>query len=410
MKKILIFVILVAIFLFLTSNPAFHQERHEVVVTNVQVSLRVFDGDRFVSDLNMADIEVYEDGKLQDVTALYLTRNGKIERMDAARDYMPLVDRQFYFIFQVMEYNPKMTEAIEYFFNEVYQPGDDLVIQTPVKNYTLPAEKARTIPKETLIKDMKTVIRKDANIGAMEYKNLLRDLKRIVRSIASVQTGMPSGMADMDSSGSVGIQSLEFLLPRYRDTLGRMEELRLIDENWILRFASQLKRIEEQKIVYFFYEREFRPEIQATILGKIQMQYHDDINIIGQIQDLFQAYHRELTFNVDSLTRAFADAAVLFNFFFINKKPESVSGVYMREQSEDVFMVFSQVAEATGGVVDNSQNPASAFKSTSKATEFSYLLYYSPREYVRDGEFKTIEVRIKDRDYRVTHRKGYFAN
>jgi hypothetical protein len=27
-----------------------------------------------------------------------------------------------------------------------------------------------------------------------------------------------------------------------------------------------------------------------------------------------------------------------------------------------------------------------------------------------DGEFKTIEVRIKDRDYRVTHRKGYFAN
>jgi hypothetical protein len=140
------------------------------------------------------------------------------------------------------------------------------------------------------------------------------------------------------------------------------------------------------------------------------MQYHDDYNILGQIQDLFQAYHRELTLNVDPLTRAFADAAVLFNFFFINKKPESVSGVYMREQSEDVFMVFSQVAEATGGVVDNSQNPASAFKSTSKATEFSYLLYYSPREYVRDGEFKTIEVRIKDRDYRVTHRKGYFAN
>ena len=198
MKKTLIFVILVAIFLFLTSNPAFHQERHEVVVTNVQVPLRVFDGDRFVSDLNMADIELYEDGKLQDVTALYLTRNGKIERMDATRDYMPLVDRQFYFVFQVMEYNPKMTEAIEYFFNEVYQPGDDLVIQTPVKNYTLPAEKARTIPKETLIKDMKTVIRKDANIGAMEYKNLLKDLKRIVRSIASVQTGMPSAMADME--------------------------------------------------------------------------------------------------------------------------------------------------------------------------------------------------------------------
>jgi len=410
MKKTLILVIFVAILLFLTSNPAFHQEQHEVVVTNVQVPLRVFEGDRFVPDLNMADFEVFEDGKPQDITALYLTRNGQIERMDATRDYMPMVDRQFYFVFQVMEYNPKMTEAIEYFFDHVYQPGDDLVIQTPVKSYSLPAEKARTIPKETLIKDLKTIIRRDANIGAMEYKNLLKDLRRIVRSIASTQTGMPSGMADLDSSGSVGVQSLEFLLPRYRDTLGRMEELRLIDEKWILRFASQLKRVEEQKTVYFFYEREFRPEIQATLLGQIQMQYHDDLNIIGQIQDLFQAYHRELTLDVDLLSRAFADAAVLLNFFFIDNKPASVSGVYMREQSEDVYMVFSQVAEATGGVVDNSKNPAAAFKSTSKLTEYSYLLYYSPREYVRDGSFRTIEIKIKDKDYRITHRKGYYAN
>jgi len=381
-----------------------------LVVTNVQVPLRVFEGERFVPDLNMADFEVFEDGKPQDITALYLTRNGQIERMDATRDYMPMVDRQFYFVFQVMEYNPKMTEAIEYFFDHVYQPGDDLVIQTPVKNYSLPAEKARTIPKETLIKDLKTIIRKDANVGAMEYKNLLKDLRRIVRSIASTQTGMPSGMADLDSSGSVGVQSLEFLLPRYRDTLGRMEELRLIDEKWILRFASQLKRIEEQKTVYFFYEREFRPEIQASLLGQIQMQYHDDYNIIGQIQDLFQAYHRELTLDVDRLSRAFSDAAVLLNFFFIDNKPASVSGVYMREQSEDVYMVFSQVAEATGGVVDNSPNPAAAFKSTSKLTEYSYLLYYSPKEYVRDGNFRTIEIKIKDKDYRITHRKGYYAN
>ncbi|MGB2906992.1 MAG: VWA domain-containing protein [Candidatus Aminicenantaceae bacterium] len=409
MKKTLILVILVSILLFLTSNPAFHQERHEVVVTNVQVPLRVFEGERFVPDLTMADFEVYEDGKPQDVTALYLTRNGEIERMDATRDYMPMVGRQFYFFFQVLNYNPKMTEAIEYFFNHVYQPGDDLVIQTPIKNYNLPAERARTIPKETLVKDMQTIIRKDAGIGAMEYKNLLKELRRIIRSISAAQGGA-SGMADMDSSDSVGIQSLEFLLPRYRDTLGRMEELRLIDEKWILRFASQMKRIEEQKTVYFFYEREFRPEIQASLLGQIQMQYHDDYNIIGQIQDLFQAYHRELTLDVDQLSRAFSDAAVLFNFFFMDKKPENVSGVYMREQSEDVYMVFSQVAEATGGVVDSSQNPAAAFKSTSILTEYSYLLYYSPREYVRDGNFKTIDIKIKDKDYRITHRKGYYAH
>ena len=93
MKKILIFSLLVFIFLFLTVSPAFQQEQHEVVVTNVKVPLRVFEQGRFVTDLNMSDFEVYEDGVLQEIEALYLTRNGRIERMDAARDYMPMVSR-----------------------------------------------------------------------------------------------------------------------------------------------------------------------------------------------------------------------------------------------------------------------------------------------------------------------------
>ena len=399
--------ILIAVLGCAFSMSTYAQQQYAVTVTNVKVPLWVMDGDRFVQDLNLADFEVYENGQLQESKALYLMRNGQIARMDALRDYMPMTSRQFYFLFQILDYNPKITEAIEYFFNHVFVPGDAVVIQTPVKNYALSPERAQSLSTQTLSKDMQFVVRKDAQIGAMEYKTLLKELKQLVRAMSTA--GGTGNMVDLESSSSVGINSLQFQLPRYRDTLQKMEQMRLIDEKWFLRFASQLKRSDQEKVVYFFYQREYRPEIQASILNRITSNYQDDANIMGQVQDLFQVYHRELTLDVDRLKHAYADDAIHLNFFFFNKTPETVSGVHMREQSEDVFRVFSQIAEATGGIVDNSQNPAAAFKSTSQKIEFCYLLYYSPREYIQDGKFRTIEVKLKNRNFRVIHRLGYFS-
>ena len=87
----------------------------------------------------------------------------------------------------------------------------------------------------------------------------------------------------------------------------------------------------------------------------------------------------------------------------------SEQGEY-HEQSEDVFNVFVEVANATGGIVDNAQNPAAGFRTAAQAASDYYLLFYSPVNYRKDGTFKKITVRIKDRDYQVIHRAGYYAN
>ena len=91
MKKTTFFIIFIVLTLFLSSDTSIDQQQYEVMVTNIMVPLRVFDGDQFVNDLNMADFEVYEDGQIQTVKAVYLTRNGQIERMDADRDYRPRI-------------------------------------------------------------------------------------------------------------------------------------------------------------------------------------------------------------------------------------------------------------------------------------------------------------------------------
>ena len=42
--------------------------------------------------------------------------------------------------------------------------------------------------------------------------------------------------------------------------------------------------------------------------------------------------------------------------------------------------------------------------------EHSYLLYYSPSNAVRDGKFRKIEVRVANKNYRVSFLSAYIAN
>jgi len=43
-------------------------------------------------------------------------------------------------------------------------------------------------------------------------------------------------------------------------------------------------------------------------------------------------------------------------------------------------------------------------------SEHYYLLYYSPKDYIANGKFKDIKVKVKNRKYRINHRAGYIAD
>lgn len=400
MKK---FIILIAILVLFVSF-SLPKEQHEAIVTDVKVPVRVFDGSKFIDNLTIEDFELYEDGKPQKIEAVYLINKTNIERQLGEKDFNPTLSRTFYFLFQLTEYNPKLGDAIDYFFNQAFLPGDMIVVQTPVKNYSIPKQALQTIPKETLAKDLKSIVKKDTKVGNMYYNNLLKELKNIVRSISG------STMGGMETDSTSSMFSLEFLLPRYRETLQKMEDLRIVEEKRFINFAKILKNQKGQKSVFFIYQREFRPEISQSLLNQMMSTLQDQPNIMSNLQDLFQFYHRNISINPDKIKAAFADALINFNLIFMNKDPENVIGVIMREQSEDVFKVFSEVAKTTGGVADISQNPYIGFKNAVETAESYYLLYYSPADYLKDGKFKKIEVRLKNNKYKITHRLGYFAN
>jgi hypothetical protein len=395
MKKLIILLVFFFVALTLSSQI----EQHQLTVRNVVVPVRAYDKNNFVDSLTIDDFELYEDGILQKIEALHLTDKIQLSRTEGAKGFIPQVSRNYYLLFQLIDYNPKLKEAIEYFFSEVMLPEDNLTIMTPMKNYTLPSGALEKYSREEISKEMNEILRRDVKIGSSNYISVFRDLKRLAQSISG------SGEDDLESSFS-----LEFLLPRYRESLQNMEKLRVVDEKWFLLFAQQLKRLSGQKNVFFFYQREFRPEISGTVYDRIQSGYQDKPDVLAQVTELFAFYRRESAWDANRIKQAFADSSIDFHFLFMDKRPESAIGITMREQSEDVFNTFLEVTKATGGLIRTSQNPAAGFKDAVNSTECCYFLFYSPKDYQQDGKFKKIEVRVKNKDYTIKHRTGYYAN
>ena len=175
-------------------------------------------------------------------------------------------------------------------------------------------------------------------------------------------------------------------------------------------YAEYLKNKEGQKHIFLFYQREFLPQIDANILTEYMAQYQDKPALQFELSHLFENYKRDIPVDVNIVKQAFADSSLSIHFLFLRNMSESTPGLKMQERSEDIYGVFRQMADATGGVSESSGNPGWAFKRIADAFENYYLLYYSPENYSKDGKFKEIRVRVKNGNYRITHRSGYIAN
>jgi len=403
MKKIIFFVAILVMIISLFP----HQEQHSVTVRNIEVPVRVFVDQQFVDNLTIEDFEIYENGILQKIEALYLANKNSISRQQELKAFSPQLARHYYLLFQIIEYNPKLEASIEYFFKNVLLPQDTLTLMTPQKNYHLSSAALQKKKKEAIAKEMLKLLRKDTKISSSAYRSSMNSLRGLVSAISG---GNSMTSFDATSDLDQGASSLGMLLRRYRNNLNKLEGLRMVDQNVFIQFATKVKSFPGQKHVFFFYEREFRPELSATVVNNLVANYQGEPSVLADIQDLFQFYQRHERINTEKIYQAFTDASICFNFLFVDRQERSSSGITMKEQSEDFFSAFRATAIATGGTVDTSTNPSAAFQNALEAGENYYILYYTPANYTNDGTYKKIEVKVKNQKCKVTYRQGYIAN
>ena len=370
-----------------------------------EVTVRVFDNDRFVSDLGLADFEIDEAGMKVKPQALVLVNKGLVARREGQTGPLPDLGRRVVLLFEMTEYHGRIPEALETLFSSELRPTDTLEIETPMRNYVLAREARASKPAATLAKELADIVRRDVLEGGTAYNSALRDLKRAVRQIGGVGR---SGLGDTEGEVDDGT-SLEQTLMKYADDLSRMETLRTVDESRLAAFATRMKALPGRKLVFLVYQREFRPEIDSQTMDRLNMSNQDRPDILAALQTVFSLYHRPVDIDRQRIVQAFADSGMDFQFLYMNREPERVAGIAMREQSEDVFRALSAAAEATGGGTSAGQNPAVSLAQAFRSSDSYYLLYYTPSTSAPPGTFIDLAVKVKGRPYRVAHRLGSFT-
>ena len=250
------------------SLALFSQElTHESLVINIEVPVRVFKGDTFIDNLTMDDFELYEDGVLQNIEAVYLIKKTRIENEDignikseARKKIISQVNsRLFVLSFEIIDYAAKIGEVIDYFFNEVFSPGDSLIAVTPLKTYEFESEALRIKRKEQVASELKKKLKKDTKIGNAEYKSIIRDI--------------------------ISGRATEF---EYQ----RLKYLRYLEESKLLFFADYLKSIEGQKHVFLFFQEGVIPKLFREDI--LNTSFHDFSEIDNLINILHHPFYLSL--------------------------------------------------------------------------------------------------------------------
>jgi VWFA-related protein len=406
-----------AVILFLCV-PSYAQQSfvEQSLVLNVEVPARVFLSGRFVDTLALDDFEILEDGIPQRIEACYLVRKSTIERREEKRRYLPETGRHFYLFFEITEYDPRLDEALDYFFQNILVPSDNLVVITPIKTYRLKDQAFQAKPQKAISDELRGIIRKDCVEGNSEFRNTVSDLTALAKSLsgqlqAGAEDGAPAKEQDGSSKSEFQHMRIDEQLILYSTLLDKLDSLREVSQMKLLDFAHHLVRQEGQKYVFLFYQREYIPQIAPRILGDYISLYQENYYVYQTLNRAAGFRDREATFDTEKVKQAYADASTAVHFMFMTTPRPEVAGVYMHERSEDMFNSFRQMAEATGGIFQSSANPAAMFRSALEAAENYYLLYYTPKR-LEEGErnFRTIDVRVKKGQYQVLHRSGYFLN
>jgi hypothetical protein len=393
----------------------------ESLVINIEVPVRVFDGNRFVENLTIKDFQLFENDIEQNIEAVYLIKKNAIERSEEKRRFLPATGRKYYLIFQVTEYSPRLQEAVSYFADNVLQEGDTLYVGTPMKSYKLREKALELRTGSEIAGELKSLLRKDIMTGNAEYRAALNDMTNLAKDLSrlmpiSANADQAILQADPDS-GASGVEELDSetltfdeKIINYASLVNKMEILRSVDQIKLMDFARHLKSQEGQKLVFLFYQKEYIPQIDPKVVGLFLSAYDQSPYVEETLARVQEFYRRPVPFDLEKVKQTYSDATASIHFLFLTEPPRPTPGVYFQENSEDLYKAFRQMALATGGTFFRSYNAASAFQSALDASENYYLLYYTPKNYRATGEFKRISVRLKSGDHDIIHRAGYISN
>lgn len=123
-----------------------------VTVTSVEVPVRVLHKGELVKGLTKEDFEVYENGVRQEITGFEVISRRKSPEaaLSPGELNVPAKPRLFVLLFHIFDYGQNVEEGIDYFFRDIFRPGDRLII--------LSEDRVLNIVQDDDVADRKSVV------------------------------------------------------------------------------------------------------------------------------------------------------------------------------------------------------------------------------------------------------------
>jgi hypothetical protein len=151
-------------------------------------------------------------------------------------------------------------------------------------------------------------------------------------------------------------------LSLYRQSLANLQSLRKVNEDLLRQVVEVFKANPGKNHAVMVYQAEFRPIPDKETMNRLRA-----MPVISfEANELFAETDQTPPFDAGAFSALFKEVPITLHFFYI--KPKDVSLVQdIKEQSADMYSVFSQMVAATGGILETTANPEAAFKALLKS-------------------------------------------
>ena len=256
--------------------------------------------------------------------------------------------RNFVVFFEFLDNSSGVDDALKYIFNDMLGPDDLLIIYSPVRLYSF-SKTTLARPKAELIAMMKDKLRGDTSQAAQNYKQVIKDMEGVVRTIETKVLGI--GPADDESD-------LSNLFMRYSQGLGDLQQLRKVNETALRQTAGLFRNQRGQNHIILLFEREFRPIPNRDALNQLR----ETPIFAMRANELFASDNLKAPVDADVIGELFKQVPLTLHFLYIKSKSNFSSGSTF-ENSGDMYAAFSKIAKTTGGVCDTIAEPTAGLKS-----------------------------------------------
>jgi VWFA-related protein len=412
MKRCVLVFVLVLFASSLGHFPVQAQDKpgQAVTVTAVEVPVRVLIKGEPVKNLTKEDFEVYENGVRQEITAFEaISRRISPEAALAPGELaVPAKPRLFVLLFHIFDYGKFVEEGIDYFFQDIFHLGDQLII---------------------LAEDRVLNVKHDDDAAKVSKR-----LKDTLKSFKSYSTAsITRAYMDLSHEGEKlhqylqgeGWASWHPIVSRFYDANQRVwndykRQFFTLDLELYRSLVQRIRTLPGDKWVFCFEQRQMFPKLrrQGPLEVEIRNLLDNQIDPQGQalarqIQTMQLALQKSMDivqqFPGDRLRELFMQAGITFHHIMM-KSPRVLDSqdFELTDVGQDYEDCYRRISVATGGAAVFSNKVAEAIKEASVKEDYRYLLAYSPQDPSGLKERK-IDIKVKRQGVDVVSLKQYVA-